>query len=92
MPLSDQDLVIECKAEAATSLFESINDVAETLKRVPLSVLPAQEISKSWQYNIFTDKKNAFTFAEFYALAFDETCETGDTRRLTDFMRLLIRG
>jgi hypothetical protein len=38
-------LVIESKAEAATSLFEGINDVAGTLKRVPLSVLPAQEIS-----------------------------------------------
>jgi hypothetical protein len=45
MLLSDEDLVIGCETEAATSLFEGINDAAGTLKLVPLSVLPAQEIS-----------------------------------------------
>jgi len=74
-PFTDADIIKECMIEAGNTLFDSKNDIMETIRNIPLST---SSNTRNTELLAKVNHSNLIPFlsaAGYYALAMDESCD-----------------
>lgn len=88
-PFSDAEIVKECMLAAGNVLFETKQDVVETISRIPLSAATNTRNTEVLADENNTMLKQVLGAADSFALAIDESCDITDTAQLVVFARFL---
>ncbi|XP_060845753.1 general transcription factor II-I repeat domain-containing protein 2A-like [Rhopalosiphum padi] len=86
-PFTDADVIKECMIEAGNALFDSKNDIMETIRNIPLSTSSNTRNTELLAKENHSNLIQSLSATGYYALAMDESCDKTDTAQLCIFVR-----
>ncbi|XP_060846419.1 general transcription factor II-I repeat domain-containing protein 2-like [Rhopalosiphum padi] len=86
-PFTDADIIKECMIEAGNALFDSKNDIMETIRNIPLSTSSNTRNTELLAKENHSNLIQSLSATGYYVLAMDESCDKTDTAQLCIFVR-----